>query len=701
MSFMWPFFSATALRISGNPGFCRQFRPITSRPFSRTVVCSSQVIAHPASTLRPTQRRSVGDTSSIKLLRLKRRKDSEEIQGHLQTVALDLPTCPSFITLSYVWGTQTRDKFILVDGKRLPVTANLYSALEMLSASNEFTMDELFWVDSICINQADLNERASQVQLMGQIFGKSTRTIAWLGGDSVAVAEEAIDFIRELAHRQPGQHAAFDAQGFRGTPLDLQNVSKWRAIEAFLCMPWWNRMWTVQECVVARHIDYYFCGKKVSYGELAIALSCIWFCEPCDLLISETAWTAAWNRLRLWALYHTSGYSDNLGLVALMAYSGANSATDPRDRIYGLLGLASAACCEMVGRPTYEDDIEVIYTRLVQSFVKRFNSLDIICFSQIFRPSIPSAPDCPSIWDWPTWLPDWRTRIQPFVTPLMVSQTCSPIDNFRPGFATTPTVRHRYKADGLSGIEKAPTFQIDNKRLVCDGVFLDVIDGLGAILGQNSTCQLSQVIPATSNCNTAPSDIVSSKSSGQISQLLDDLVSSLVLNREDRYLSLPAPTSRYTVELLSLIRLPCAVYDRLPRRCKLAIQWYHANKNFLWRGQTLEKLCQDRISRDGIGSQYDFHSSREHSFASRLIDTTGDLTMKRRLLVSEKGTIGMAPWEARKGDLLFILIGCSVPVVLRRRSENSYSFVGEAYIHGFMDGEAVSKSRKRERVVLT
>lgn len=55
---------------------------------------------------------------------------------------------------------------------------------------------------------------------------------------------------------------------------------------------------------------------------------------------------------------------------------------------------------------------------------------------------------------------------------------------------------------------------------------------------------------------------------------------------------------------------------------------------------------------------------------------------------TEKGYLGMGPPAAEKGDLVFVLPGCTVPFVLRK-IESGYRVIGECYTHGIMDGEAI------------
>jgi hypothetical protein len=69
----------------------------------------------------------------------------------------------------------------------------------------------------------------------------------------------------------------------------------------------------------------------------------------------------------------------------------------------------------------------------------------------------------------------------------------------------------------------------------------------------------------------------------------------------------------------------------------------------------------------------------------------GNVAMGRRLITTEKGYIGMAINKARQGDLLVVALGATVPFVLRpNEQDGTYAFVGETYIHGIMEGEAIN-----------
>jgi len=655
----------------------------------------------------------------IRLLHVSRDSDSS-IRGHLEVFSLD--SAPPFSTLSYVWGPESFSHAIWLDGHLFPILDSLHPILSALCDSDEFRDDHWVWIDSICINQHDPQERASQVQLMKRIFAQSDRTIAWLGGEPHEI-REGLDFMQELSERYHEIIEFSFSKGTREVPPQLWVPSKWRALGRILELPWWRRIWTLQEFVLAQSTSLY-CGlTRISEGTFARALSAIWYCEPHSSLLHPSLWSRPWHRRRLRQWHHRGGYTENMSLVALMAYTSSYELSDPRDRIYGLLGLAKESDRAIIGRPTYLDQVEDIYVRHVDSFIRTYQSLDIICFAQIFRPPDPEetdgldvpAPPLPRA-PLPSWVPDWRIRTEPFVTPLMVSQTAERhIGNFRPiavlGWAGNMHTAS-YNAD--AGMECHASTDLHSGCLTCRGFVFDLVDGVGSMLSSPDHHTDQQASTPITQC-TSPINLGPSTSTDQSPKdeevlraesisLLNDLVRCATLDREDRYLAIRAPGTRYQKEFLNLLELAAVVDpESLPARCRSALAWYRANKDLLWRGRTVEQICLDSMDED---NPVDLESTdaTEDSFASRLIDCTSPLTMRYRLLVTQRGVLGMAPPGARKGDVVCVLAGCSVPVVLRRAGDSghsaSFTFIGECYIHGIMNGELVCQGLEEQDFVL-
>lgn len=65
------------------------------------------------------------------------------------------------------------------------------------------------------------------------------------------------------------------------------------------------------------------------------------------------------------------------------------------------------------------------------------------------------------------------------------------------------------------------------------------------------------------------------------------------------------------------------------------------------------------------------------------------LTESRRFAATDVGLVGYVPMRAKKGDLVVILYGSEVPFVVRKEAGDKYSLVGECYMHGIMQGQAL------------
>jgi Heterokaryon incompatibility protein (HET) len=103
---------------------------------------------------------------------------NDEVACNMYIVSLDQN--PTYEALSYVWGDPSIKQAIRVDGKPFDIALNLVAALRRLRYPNN---NRRLWVDAICINQGDLDERSSQVAIMSAIFEQAEGAILWVGDD--------------------------------------------------------------------------------------------------------------------------------------------------------------------------------------------------------------------------------------------------------------------------------------------------------------------------------------------------------------------------------------------------------------------------------------------------------------------------------------------------------------------------------------
>ena len=625
---------------------------------------------------------------TIRLLRLPWGEDPSKFDGYLVSFALNSVACPEFIALSYTWGSPpSRSTSINLNGHQFDVLDTLFPFLKLAPKLPEFSSDTWWWIDSICINQEDEKEKSLQMEIMGKIYERAHKTVVWLGeevgerfDDESRNCTGAIDNLYRLCDEMD---AATDKNGSLDNKklLALRQAGSginWKAIESLLLRPWWRRVWTLQEFLISNRLTFYCGERRISRRSLGDAVYATWVCKGWDgVLMSQKAFWGAWGRRRInqWC----KDRKHEMGLIAMMAYIGDYGATDERDRIYSLLGVAKDS--SMIGPLDPKSSVESVYRCLVTSFIKKYNNLDIICYAHLFNSSA-TKTDTKAL---PSWVPDWRARVEGKVIPVMASQGSTvATGNFRPAWVLESTAAYKASKDTY------PQFSIsdDLQVLFCRGVVVDKIDGLGG-----STCSDAG---DTADLEEEPISFVQSTSEINLSSGLDDTLTSglteiisrcIALDRDDRYLADHMVPDSFQTDFETF----CATMLENPRLVRKGFRdWFLLNSSLLVRGRTLEEHYRVLQPRP-LPSMEDFRHGSLNKFYRRFIDTTA--TMARRLSITENGHFGMAACRAAKGDVVCVLFGCSVPVLLREQETGTYQFIGECYLDGYMNGEALDRGR--------
>jgi hypothetical protein len=131
--------------------------------------------------------------------------------------------------LSYVWGDTNKTVPIFIDEHSFNVTENLHKALLRL---RNHSIERIIWVDAVCINQADNQEKEHQIQRMAKIYGQANRVIVWLG----EIAESIDRGLEEI----------LIAAGKMSTNSS-DNETVQQAILALLQRPWFRRIWVREQ----------------------------------------------------------------------------------------------------------------------------------------------------------------------------------------------------------------------------------------------------------------------------------------------------------------------------------------------------------------------------------------------------------------------------------------------------------------------
>lgn len=303
-----------------------------------------------------------------------------------------------YITLSYAWGPTKPDGSHLTakvtcEGKPLRITSNLHEGLKEIreKARNDALDDDgcsgpqvyqrqgrtYLWVDAICIDQQDTDERGHQVQMMGQIYSSSSMVIVWL--NNLPRQSEDYNTVRRLL-----------LESLR----DILSVSTWLEDNAmgrtFDGSGWFSRRWVIQEYrLTAPH------KRHVLFGDLLVSASADY-----DLL-------KRWNRTFVVGPFqdHEMYDKNKRTLMEELFYHRAAECFDPRDRVYALTALCSDASSVTVD---YRQSVEQVYTSVATQCV-RLARQD---HSLIYKLLADAVAETPKMDKLPSWVPDWSHRLE-------------------------------------------------------------------------------------------------------------------------------------------------------------------------------------------------------------------------------------------------------------------------------------------------
>ncbi|KAL6904129.1 hypothetical protein GGI43DRAFT_311542 [Trichoderma evansii] len=326
---------------------------------------------------------------AIRLLRLCRGIGSEVVCELFQAKLCERDDSISYEALSYTWGLPDVRENIVVNGKPLSVTVNLYLALQQLRQRDE---DRILWIDAVCINQKNLKERSHQVQQMGEIYKQADRVIFWLGSgtDETNVFMRSMELLQKESIRHQCRSWAREDDRWKAlwgkVHLELSFSYEKSTIEQLqrqglkilLDRPWFRRVWILQEVANAKSA-LLCCGtQSVPVRVFAIA--------PLMLNVTPSAHCQAVLDIMPGLWRESTWWSESNSLYTLLKMFGTSEATESRDLIYALRGISSDARDSKALLPDYEKSEEQL-TRDVIRFIYYCELDDFQSFERQYIPS--------------------------------------------------------------------------------------------------------------------------------------------------------------------------------------------------------------------------------------------------------------------------------------------------------------------------
>ena len=248
----------------------------------------------------------------------------------------------TFASLSYQWGAPGRGLVISLDGQEFRIQRNLWLFLRQLRRYNHLRI----WVDAICINQNDLTERGSQVQLMNRIYPSASKVLVWLGEENEK-SDPAFHFLQFVDGVLDEPAAEIIPGVYRSLFGDDDETHIWLALQSLCARDYWTRLWIIQEVLLAKELIL-FCGDRSLTWE-AFKYACA---GPANvkgfpgLRSADSVFgpvhsaKMAMSRSQFRELSHQRALQRPRYLNQLLEAYGTANCTDVRDRIYGLLGLS-------------------------------------------------------------------------------------------------------------------------------------------------------------------------------------------------------------------------------------------------------------------------------------------------------------------------------------------------------------------------
>lgn len=274
------------------------------------------------------------DTSidSIRLLYLHGKKPEQPVDSiHCSLHHTNFMSKPTYEALSYTWGDEQPVKTIFINNAKVLVRDNLYSALSILRVPN----GRAIWVDAICIDQSNLEERQYQVGLMDHIYHQAKNVIIWLGNP---------DFATEFL------------------PDSLCVKGKWTKHELHSWLynhHYWKRLWIIQEIGLSKRLTVHMGHHHSEWNKLIS-----------DLEMNYFDFVKEGRHIRMLHEKRNGRHGSSNRLETLLEDFQYAECKEVRDKVYGFLGLAHDCNDESI-LPDYTKPLFKLHEEVIKHFCHR------------------------------------------------------------------------------------------------------------------------------------------------------------------------------------------------------------------------------------------------------------------------------------------------------------------------------------------
>ncbi|KAL4892128.1 heterokaryon incompatibility protein-domain-containing protein [Aspergillus ambiguus] len=335
-------------------------------------------------------------------------------QIHFRLETFSIYEAPGYEALSYAWGTSLEKEECLCNGAPFHISRALGQALRGIHRQSA---SEWIWVDAICINQTDAEEKAHQVAGMGELYSCADQVLIWLGEESdqsglaCSLLPELTERIWAL-HENEGGWRPRKTEDIVSQRLPPPEDPLWRSVFLLYSRDWFQRLWIVQEIVLARQCVFVCGSQHIDWDvfmNFAIATSkSIFVGNIAGLHIQAMGEERAYRStvgIRLvrnsWRLQKGLEGADNEldGLRAVLDIMQSQNAAFKVDYVYGVRGMLSEDMRQKVV-VDYSDNVQqdwgIVHAKFFRQCLERLSDWP----SLHFPPKSDRAGK-------PSWCPPW------------------------------------------------------------------------------------------------------------------------------------------------------------------------------------------------------------------------------------------------------------------------------------------------------
>jgi Heterokaryon incompatibility protein (HET) len=580
---------------------------------------------------------------------------------------------PSYRALSYTWGppsdlaseggvTADRSYPISCNGGNLMVTKNLLDALSYMQRTRLITSEDYIWIDAICISQDDEDEKSSQVYMMFDIYSAAQSVVVWLGeeDEDTSLALEILPSVAAIPDDRIGRFDNLDLDFM--DPIFEEYISPhspthWRALTMLMRKHWFNRVWIIQEFLAAKEV-LILCGSFTISWELLVKASRFFATSSLSRfvlmnLMNDYPWLESSLFKPISRAYELSMFKSRLNnsiqplhLMEFLALGSDYGATNPRDKVYALLGVANR---NSRAHPDYRLDVETVYVDATRYVINESQDLAILAVVEDTR----DEASLDNINSLPSWVPNFNVQTSTAFRKPLVAVNLPP-----PRIVWQPNPR----MIGISGAKLDRIFYIENSSM---GPRIEGISQWLRILFFSEPTYLNGEARLEALGRTLIENGVGSATNSEGILILFQLWLAWEVARilvEDRRTGFESDRTRLIYGSLNAIGMFEPPLPFGPLLTSGTVESFVSALN----GEP-----RDEDTRD----------------ASRLANRYGELIMSKRrskAFLTDRGRFGTAPRTSELYDTIWIVPGASDPLLLRPTGDSDHFWLmGYVYLHGF------------------